>query len=276
MAIVVQSNAAFGKAQSECSPRIVKFLNGLTSERLKNLSAFMLADGTCLRVDNENNRTFEQQAKLYEKGRKARWTLVGQGSLLKGVVYALDLTTTDHVTSGWVTNAFSGQSYHNYGLAVDLIWRIDGNNCTKQRFIDTGIVAWAKQCGLAWGGDWANTRGWGPNGDMAHFEDENYRIPVNFTAKIAQRDALLRNVTYSYNPNWVSGHDNFKWICEYNGISYAQEREKILAEGGSSDGLKPSVLDSAGLVLSNSAKNNFNPLLLGIFGGWFLFGRNKK
>lgn len=275
MAIVVQSNSAWGKAMAECSPRIVKFLNGLTSERLKNLSAFMLSDGTCLRIDNANQRTFKEQAELYEKGRKAQWTMIpsGASSVVNGGCYALNLDTTAHVTSGWVTNAFAGQSYHNYGLAVDLIWRIDGNNCTKQRFIDTGIVDWAKSCGLAWGGDWANTRGWGPNGDMAHFEDENYRIPVNFNAK--QKLGFFGNKEYSYNPNWVDGHDNFKWVCEYNGLSYAKEREKILSEGGSSDGLKPSLIDSAGVALSGSAKKNLNPLLVGIFGGWFLFGRKK-
>ena len=275
MSSLVQSNDALGKALGQCSPRIVKFLNGLTTSHLKNLSGLMLADGTCLRVDNDNNRTFKKQAELYEKGRKAKWTLLGQNSLFKGLAYGLDLSTTDHVTSGWVTNAFAGQSFHNYGLAVDLIWRIDGNNCTKQRFIDTGVVAWAKQCGLAWGGDWANTRGWGPNGDMAHFEDENYRIPVDFTAKLAQRDALLRNVTYSYNPNWVDGHDNFKWICEYNGISYAKEQQKILAEGGNSDGLSPDLTDKLSNKLTETAKTNINPLILGIFGGWFLFGRKK-
>lgn len=275
MSLVVQSNTAYGKAMAECSPRIVKFLNGLTTERLKNLSAFMISDGTCLRVDNANQRTFKEQAQLYEKGRKAQWTMLpsGTSAIINGGCYALNLETTAHVNGQWVTNAFAGQSYHNYGLAVDLIWRIDGNNCTKQRFIDTGVVAWAKQCGLAWGGDWANTRGWGPNGDMAHFEDENYRIPVNFNAN--QKLGFFGNKVFSYNPNWVDGHDNFKWVCDYNGLSYAAEREKILKEGGSSDGLKPDWFDEEMNKGKKTISNNFNPLILGIFGGWFMFGRKK-
>ena len=276
MPSVVRNDSALGAALSGCSPRIIKFLNGLTSERLKNLSPFMLADGTCLRVDAEPIRSFESQAKIYQTGRNCKVMLcpTGKSSILNpSMAWGLDLNSVKKVGTTY-TNAFAGQSYHNYGLAVDLIWRIDGNggNCSKERFIDTGIVAWAKQCGLGWGGDWAGQRGWGKNGDMAHFEDENYNIPLKFTETYKQ--AILKG-TYSYNPNWVSGHDNFKWVCEYNGLSYAAELEKCLKEGGTSDGLKPSIPDDMQNKLKKTITGSLFPLFLGFFGCWFLLGRKK-
>lgn len=62
-----------------------------------------------------------------------------------------------------VTNAKGGESYHNYGLAVDfalrtskgkVIWdmEFDGNQNGKSDWME--VVAIAKQLGFSWGGDW--------------------------------------------------------------------------------------------------------------------------
>lgn len=62
-----------------------------------------------------------------------------------------------------VTNAKGGDSYHNYGLAVDfalrtadggVIWDMeaDGNGNGKSDWME--VVALARQLGFAWGGDW--------------------------------------------------------------------------------------------------------------------------
>lgn len=62
-----------------------------------------------------------------------------------------------------VTNAKGGESYHNYGLAVDFalltpkgkaIWDMeyDGNGNGKSDWME--VVAIAKRLGFAWGGDW--------------------------------------------------------------------------------------------------------------------------
>jgi peptidoglycan L-alanyl-D-glutamate endopeptidase CwlK len=93
--------------------------------------------GITIRI-TEGFRSSEQQDRLYEQGRSKPGTIV--------------------------TNAKGGQSYHNYGLAIDfaiydekkhrLSWDInrDGNN--------NGVADWqevvqeAKKLGFAWGGDW--------------------------------------------------------------------------------------------------------------------------
>ncbi|WP_415735800.1 M15 family metallopeptidase [Lacicoccus alkaliphilus] len=61
-----------------------------------------------------------------------------------------------------VTNARGGESYHNYGLAVDfaiedgddLVWDVehDGNDSGTSDWEEVGEIA--KDLGFEWGGDW--------------------------------------------------------------------------------------------------------------------------
>ncbi|GGM40802.1 hypothetical protein GCM10011351_28770 [Paraliobacillus quinghaiensis] len=62
-----------------------------------------------------------------------------------------------------VTNAKGGESYHNYGLAIDfaikldngsVIWDLeyDGNENGQSDWLE--VVAIAKELGFSWGGDW--------------------------------------------------------------------------------------------------------------------------
>ncbi len=71
-----------------------------------------------------------------------------------------------------VTNAKGGQSYHNYGMAVDIVLIIDGKTAswdTKGDFDNDGksdwqeVVAIFKRYGWEWGGDWKFT-------DYPHFQ----------------------------------------------------------------------------------------------------------
>jgi peptidoglycan L-alanyl-D-glutamate endopeptidase CwlK len=66
-----------------------------------------------------------------------------------------------------VTTVKGGDSYHNYGLAIDfalrnkvgnVIWDMeyDGNRNGKSDWME--VVAIAKKLGFAWGGDWAGFR----------------------------------------------------------------------------------------------------------------------
>ncbi|NGZ77436.1 M15 family metallopeptidase [Saccharibacillus sp. VR-M41] len=66
-----------------------------------------------------------------------------------------------------VTNARGGQSYHNYGLAVDfalrdeagkIVWDMerDGNGSGRSDWME--VVDLAKAFGFEWGGDWSNFR----------------------------------------------------------------------------------------------------------------------
>ncbi|MEK3907432.1 M15 family metallopeptidase [Oceanobacillus sp. FSL W7-1309] len=84
-------------------------------------------------------RSFEQQDSLYEQGRTKPGDII--------------------------TNAQGGQSYHNYGLAIDyalrnqngeIIWDIhyDGNNNGHSDWFEVADIA--KELGFDWGGDWSN------------------------------------------------------------------------------------------------------------------------
>jgi len=72
-----------------------------------------------------------------------------------------------------VTNAKGGESYHNYGLAIDfalmningeVIWDMeyDGNGNSKDDWSE--VVEIAKSLGFEWGGDWISFK------DYPHFQ----------------------------------------------------------------------------------------------------------
>nr|WP_246055254.1 M15 family metallopeptidase [Pseudalkalibacillus caeni] len=88
-------------------------------------------------VITEGFRSVEKQNELYQQGRSDE--------------------------SNIVTNAKGGESYHNYGLAIDfalkrkddvITWDLeyDGNNNGKSDWLE--IVKIAKSLGFQWGGDW--------------------------------------------------------------------------------------------------------------------------
>ncbi|MDQ0207775.1 M15 family metallopeptidase [Alkalicoccobacillus murimartini] len=88
-------------------------------------------------VITDDFRTSEDQDSLYDKGRESSGRVV--------------------------THAKGGESYHNYGLAIDfalktdngdVIWDLDydGNNNGEADWME--VVAIAKDLGFTWGGDW--------------------------------------------------------------------------------------------------------------------------
>lgn len=92
-------------------------------------------------------RSFEEQNQLYDKGRST------QGQI--------------------VTHAKGGESYHNFGLAIDFalldkqgkaLWdtSYDGNGNGKSDWME--VVDIAKELGFAWGGDWKHFK------DYPHLE----------------------------------------------------------------------------------------------------------
>lgn len=92
-------------------------------------------------------RTFEEQAELYAQGR----TKPGKR----------------------VTNAKPGFSFHNYGLAADVVLIVNGVTAswdTKKDFDRDNQADWMevvkvfKEYGWVWGGDWRSFK------DMPHFE----------------------------------------------------------------------------------------------------------
>lgn len=125
-----------------------------TVERIKKLHPSIIAPtikfmlelqdrGLNVRI-TQGLRTFEYQNKLYNQGR----------------------TTPGNI----VTNAKAGYSYHNYGLAVDIVEIVDGkanwNSTNWELFGDIG-----KKYGFEWGGDWKSFV------DKPHFQmDYNYSV----------------------------------------------------------------------------------------------------
>ncbi|MEC5424633.1 M15 family metallopeptidase [Virgibacillus sp. C22-A2] len=92
-------------------------------------------------VITEGTRSISRQNKLFEQGRSTGGNIV--------------------------THAKGGESYHNYGLAIDyalrnsngeIIWDIhyDGNNNGEPDWFE--VAELAKGLGFEWGGDWSNFR----------------------------------------------------------------------------------------------------------------------
>lgn len=76
-------------------------------------------------------------------------------------LYAEGRTTSGDI----VTNTRGGESYHNYGMAIDYALRLengeiswdteyDGNNNGESDWIEVADLA--KELGFDWGGDWSN------------------------------------------------------------------------------------------------------------------------
>lgn len=101
------------------------------AHRARKLIAFAKADGYELRV-TAGLRTFKEQDDLFRKRPK-------------------------------VTNARAGQSFHNYGLAVDVAFVVDGKISWDDKLYKN-IGKWALNAGLEWGGSWKKFK------DMPHVQ----------------------------------------------------------------------------------------------------------
>jgi peptidoglycan LD-endopeptidase CwlK len=112
-------------------------LHPVVKERSNQLIQQSAAKGIVILI-TDDFRSMEDQDALYEKGRSS------EGSI--------------------VTHARGGESFHNFGLAVDfaiktpsenVIWdmQYDGNQNGKSDWDE--VVELAKALGFEWGGDWA-------------------------------------------------------------------------------------------------------------------------
>ena len=82
-------------------------------------------------------RTFEQQQALYDQGRAKPGQIV--------------------------TKAKPGTSFHNYGLAIDIVPLLEGKPNWKSKDF-ARIAEIGKRIGFSWGGDWKSFK------DLPHFE----------------------------------------------------------------------------------------------------------
>jgi peptidoglycan L-alanyl-D-glutamate endopeptidase CwlK len=113
-------------------------LHPLVEERSNQLIQ-QAADKGIVIVITDGFRSSEDQDRLYENGRTAEGNIV--------------------------THAKGGESYHNFGLAIDfalktpsgnVIWDMHYDRNENGRSDWTEVVKMAKALGFDWGGDWTN------------------------------------------------------------------------------------------------------------------------
>ncbi|MGQ0794441.1 MAG: M15 family metallopeptidase [Deltaproteobacteria bacterium] len=116
--------------------RKLEDLHPVVAEKARALLALAEAEGIELLITSAL-RTFEEQAALYAIGR----TKPGKR----------------------VTNAKPGQSWHNFGLAFDVVPLVNGKAIWNSPFWSK-IGELGRRCALQWGGDFKSFK------DLPHFE----------------------------------------------------------------------------------------------------------
>ncbi|WP_147535295.1 M15 family metallopeptidase [Bacillus marasmi] len=121
-------------------------LHPVVEEKMNQLIEQAAGKGISV-VITDGFRSAEEQDRLYEKGRSSEGNIV--------------------------THARGGESYHNYGLAIDFAIKIPTGDILWDRQYDgnvNGVADWtevvtiAKELGFEWGGDWINFK------DYPHLE----------------------------------------------------------------------------------------------------------
>lgn len=107
------------------SPSKPTKMQPLVERRVVSIIADMERFGLPVRLV-QGYRSIEEQNKLYAQGRTTAGTIV--------------------------TNAKGGESFHNYGVAVDFVFRKSGYNATDAQWNLLGDTL--KKYGFEWGGDW--------------------------------------------------------------------------------------------------------------------------
>jgi peptidoglycan L-alanyl-D-glutamate endopeptidase CwlK len=124
------------KGEISMSSRSIEDLHPLVAEKARQLIELARTDGIEILVTS-TLRTFEEQAELFAIGR----TRPGKK----------------------VTNAKPGASWHNFGLAFDVVPLVNGKAIWDSPFW-TQIGTLGKQVELVWGGDFKSFK------DKPHFE----------------------------------------------------------------------------------------------------------
>jgi peptidoglycan LD-endopeptidase CwlK len=128
--------AAGSKAIDPANERRIQRLDQAVQTRARLFVNLSAAAGAPIRI-TQGLRTFEEQDALYAQGRTASGDVV--------------------------TNARGGQSYHNYGLAVDVA-PVENGRVNPNHYPQNQAVTVGKSLGWEWGGDWKTFK------DRPHFQ----------------------------------------------------------------------------------------------------------
>ncbi|WP_281990506.1 M15 family metallopeptidase [Aquimarina aggregata] len=123
-ALFMMRNKISGAVWDLVSEHRIKKLHPKIQNKVRTFINKAEKEGIQLRV-TDGLRSFKEQDALYAKGR----------------------TTPGKI----VTNAKAGQSYHNYGLAIDVVPMINGKPNYKDDYIKIARIG--KSLGFTWGGD---------------------------------------------------------------------------------------------------------------------------
>lgn len=249
-------DSGFVSAMTKCSPNIQRFIGGLNSGKdpWNEVSSFPVdwnflnrlscqqrdGEGLYFRVLDFYNsnigmiqhgsiRSFDEQQSLFKIGRiigtqqKIPVSIIPPEGLRGASVVFTDVVKTGSV----VTNLAGGASYHNYGLACDIVLRHFGDSISKDKiqtldgvvydsfkkiYERAGILQWAKICNVEWGGFWSDFP------DYAHFQDKEYKpLPYLIIA-----DRCLQNEA-NCNFESVKKYWSGVWSNTFN--TYKKQRE---------------------------------------------------
>ena len=190
---IIRNDKMYASAFAECSDSIKQFLD-LLNRKTPGIDWDRLEYDGCTQPDGSvfcvlsTIRTAEEQIEFFKMGRKGveyhKHILSAAGlycSQIPAVQYELVSRGTIENEDEIATNAWAGQSYHNWGLAIDLVLikfgdppylnLHDGVISIQDYYSLIGLSQLAAACSLEWGGNWKDFP------DFPHFQDTQYRIP---------------------------------------------------------------------------------------------------
>ena len=190
---MIKKDEMYASALTECSDNIKQFL-ALLNCRTPDIDWDRLEYDGCARLDGSffqvlsTVRTAREQIECYKMGRKGvkyHQNILSAAnsycSQIPAIQYEMISRGTIENEDDIATNAWAGQSYHNWGLAIDLVLTKfgdplclnlrDGKMPTLEYYALTGLSQLAAACSLEWGGTWTDFL------DIPHFQDTAYRIP---------------------------------------------------------------------------------------------------
>jgi peptidoglycan hydrolase-like protein with peptidoglycan-binding domain len=171
-------------------------VNPQVASRVRAMAADLKAKGVNVMVTS-GYRTFKEQTALYAQGRQS----LGAVNALRKDAGMSPISATEN--KGVVTKVKAGGSFHNYGLAVDVVpLKANGQPDWKAPSSTwKAIGAAGKKQGLEWGGDWAKFK------DQPHFQLTGGKTSASSYKDLYNQSGLngVWNEVNKHHPNVAGG-----------------------------------------------------------------------